>query len=448
MDQARSRVSEALSELQRRGVSGPAANWVVRALHPPADHLPPVHVPDDSFRPGVAITYRPSHTVSAPPGLADGESWDLCVVTLPGDVNAAYFLAGPSGTDFSVDTGDGPGRMLGVLTNVSSTLTGTASAVTTGGNVQLYSTYGPSTGIYAFRHTFCSITAYMTASSLYDGGTVTAAQLTAPLLEGNGVLRQAASPTYFPIASLRSFEVPLTETEMLAMVPGTRVAPSKEGVYMPLRLHGPTQPFARRSATMSSIYTSVGLNPHFVVGVDKQDVSPTVPETAGSVASLLAYRDEGGVGWPKWFSALTMYGASGLTPCISSSQDTGFDSVNSSVMIFRGLHPLATITLKMYVGLECIPLPSSPLRSMVAVPPPPSPAALDIYYRIVQSMPPVYPSRDNGLGLLVPKLLSALRFLLPIVAPHVVAAAKDVVGAVVSGTTAKKRPKPKVKAKP
>lgn len=440
MDQVRTRVSELLSDLQRRGVSGPAANWVARALHPPADHLGPQHVPDESFRPVVPIVLRPSVTIEAPASIAPDATWDLCIVCLPGDVNAAYYLAAPSGTDFS-KTNIGSGAA-GVLHLFSSAPVQDLSCLDPlSGSEGVYTSYGPTSGHYSYRHTFSSLTAYMTASSLYDGGTVTCAQLNDGPAPHGAVFRSEHSPTYFPLATISAFTVPLTESEITAVAPSARVAPAKEGIYMPFRLLGPSQKFVSRSTQLGTSFVDVDTTPTMVIG------SETSVGLVGAIPVVLSNMDDGTYTVPYWMRELTVYGANGHIPCISSSADCGYDRVAVGVTIFRGLNHQSSITLRMFVGLELIPAPVSPLRTMVAVPPPPDKKALDLYYQIVAGMPMAYPSRDNGLGLIIPKILSALRFLAPIVLPHVVSAAKDVFSAVVAPKQAAPAKKPGKKKK-
>lgn len=436
-DAIRSRTTELLSALNTRGLSAPAANWVARALHPPADHLGPVHFPDATFRPVVPMVTRPSLVVSAPPGLAEGATWDLCVINFPGDAVAAHFCAAPAGTDFA-----GPGVpaapfYTGVLPSLPSTPGGLRfTTIDTGATLRDYIAPGIETDHCSYRVVASSCTMYMTASSLYDGGVVTSGQVNAPPVTGCGYTDSVPHPplNYFGGGLSNLFCLPLNEAQMNNEIPGVRVAPAKEGTYLPLRLMGPTVPFVSRPAVPGVTFWSTTGN-LLSWGVDTNSLyTTTLPIVAmqnGNVDTQVG-----------WLRSLVMTKA---LPAMATNADSAFGNLATGVTIFRGLDQRATITLRMFMCYELIPRATSPLRSLVVNGPGEDQLAVSTYYNLVKSMPVAYPARDNGLGLLLPKLMSALRFLGPIVMPHVLAAAKDVAGAVMNR---KEKPKAKQKARP
>jgi len=84
--------------LERYGVTGPSRDWLIRAMHP-AGETPCPGFPDESAVQVMRPQFRTETTISAPAGAP---SWDLLVVTIPGDVNAVIWGSGPAGTNFAV----------------------------------------------------------------------------------------------------------------------------------------------------------------------------------------------------------------------------------------------------------------------------------------------------------------------------------------------------------
>lgn len=435
-DFLRNKTSELAADLSRRGVTIPAANWVVRALHPPSDNLGPVHIPDATYRPVVPIVFRPSVVISAPPGLGAAATWDLCLVNFPGDVVGCHYVAAPSPANFA-STIYAAGSTVGALHLTDSPFRRRVRTLDAAGTVRDYGYPQPLSDHFGYRTTFSSMTAYMTASALNDGGTVTCAQLNVDPVVAGGVADAVAGPDGFYTAGLTTvFNIPLYEEDIVAQVPGARVAPAKEGVYMPLRLLGPTQRFVVEGPNGGTCYMPADTAAVTPLVFGRNSLSPTLT----TYPTVEQPHGVGGTG-AGWLRHLCLDAGVGLEPLFSFGTDTGYGNVATGVTIFRGLSQAATITVRMYVGQELLPRLTSPLKSMVAVPPPMDELALKLYYDLASRMPIAYPSRDNGFGLLLPKIISALKFIAPIVLPHVVSAVKDVVGAV----TAKPAPPPKKK---
>lgn len=441
----RDNLSQLINDLTGRGVTKDGAAWLARAFHPPADEIGPTFVPDETYRPCVPMVTRPTLTVSSPYGLGAEETWDLCVLALPGDGTGFVVASAPSGYDFSV------GALAGATVQVVHSLPQVPVAnVIWGSTLSTGSTDGYWCGGFetehvAFRKTFASVTAYMTASSLYDGGTVTAAQVAVPWVDSALVAypNQHGSSGRYPMAATSSCFLPLTEAELTTQVPGCRVAPAKEGAYLPLRLLGPTQPYVAQRALKGEVVCTSPLpaapsafwRPAPTTGMGLHPASSATVTTVPLLYSAVGeYGADLQVPWFNNAFGSATYPTQGV---LTTHNETGFDRLATGVMLFRGLHSAATITVKGYFGYQLVPRETSPLRSLVVVPPPADEQALRLYYSVVQRMPIAYPARDNGLGLLLPKLLSVVRYVAPYVIPVVKDLAKKGIDALAKSATKK-----------
>jgi hypothetical protein len=78
--------------------------------------------------------------------------------------------------------------------------------------------------------------------------------------------------------------------------------------------------------------------------------------------------------------------------------DTGFDEWGTGVILFRGLDPAATITIRVHDVIEQVPAATSPFRPFVKPPILHSPKALMLYSRVQQASPNAYPASFNSWG--------------------------------------------------
>lgn len=417
-------VATLLKRIEATGVTGPAAQWLIKALHPPSN-CTSVGIPDESFRPSVRQDFRPSAIISAPAGLPSGATWDLCLVTMPGDVSGAFWCAAPAGTDFSTD-GPIPGEQLGWLPLQS---TGAYAAIYRhyfdGSIIEpggLTST--PDSYPNAFRTTYRALTAHLTATALYNGGTVTSGQFDRDYSETNRFTTDLTDTWH---AAHTRVTLPLTEAVMTQIEPNTVVWPARDGVYIPHRLLGPAQKFVSRRP----IDGLIG-RPYMASGVDWKmcrlggsvndpgqthtlATSPHVYATRPSTLTDASY-----VGW----ITRLVTGQANPPLAVPYNGETGFDSVASSVTIFRGLSDQANVTVRAYVGIEMVPFDYSPLIAFVRAAAEPSPAAMREYFLVASSMAGVYPARFNAFGMLLPFLAKKIAAIAPIVAPHLIAAAR------------------------
>lgn len=443
----RDSLSTLINDLTGRGISKDGASWLARALHPPADEIGPTFVPDETYRPCVPMVVRPTATVTAPSSVTADETWDLCILALPGDGSGFVTCAAPSGFDFAQGNAvNAEVVVTPALPQVPVDKVVWGTVINTGTSVG-YWCGGFETEHVAYRKTFASVTAYMTASSLYDGGTVTAAQVSVPWAEGGLIAypNQHGSTGRYPMAGVSVGFLPLTEAELTTQVPGCRVAPAKEGAYLPIRLLGPTQPYVVQRALKGELVCTQPLpappgafwQPAPTSGLSAGGI-PSSSVTTTVVPQLFSAVGASGVDVQvPWFNKI--YGSvTDLTQGILTTyNETGFDRLASGVVIFRGLHSAASITVKGYFGYQLVPRETSPLRSLVVIPPTADELALRMYYSVVQRMPIAYPARDNGLGMLIPKVMSVVRYVAPYVIPVLKDLAKKGIDAIAGKATKK-----------
>jgi len=406
--------------LERFGVSGPAREWVIRALHP-AGEAKSNGLPDQSSQSVLRPDFRVQTTISAPVGAA---SWDCMIWSVPGDVNAVYYATGPSPMDFAtVVTPTATNVNVGVLNLQTNNLYPYAVnygtwPVTPGPETRVVTSMSfPSYGASAFRHQFKSFTAHLISSAVSSQGSVVAAQYS-PVLRDLGMVccgpfHNLAGATAADIARGYSVVLPTRDADIAATAPGYYTDEAKQGVYVPMRLAGPAQPFARSVRDgMLNVLATAPITPGLY-----SDRSPIQFGGVGSPAMLYATSDlppDGisniGMPWP--FAA-----AAGATNTMTPNPyigtvyyDTGYDNMNCGIAIFRGLQGpgggfASSILLKANVGLEVVPNPTATDRVFLSPPAAYEPRAMEAYYTLSLELRDAYPASFNSLG----SILSAVQ---------------------------------------
>jgi hypothetical protein len=441
-------------QLMAKGIVGSAADWLQKALHPAGSSPVAVCIPDHSRVPSVCMDFRPTVVVGPPFGLASDDLWDCLVWCPPGDGTAAVVVTGVANTNFNT------ARPENVTVSVLSTQSGTtigefATAPVYRSDPALPG--GFTSGSFVanslpmeFRTSYRSITASLTASSLNNQGTVYSTQF-ARRFTPDGALTADPGGSVQYIVAQSVTSVPFDENTLNLLSPSAETRPAKEGVYMPLRLAGPSQPFITRTSfydkSMSLLARITGDPETYGFGLYdplsvRLNTADGTPEFSYPFLPLLPMttidsgreNDDVAPFYPPWQGGPvpgTPYGVSGyMTKFIGDNGagcwDLGYDNCSQGIIIFRGLSQQATITLQAYVGLEMIPCQDSPVRSFVRSPGVPDLRALQVYYEIANSMAVSYPARYNSMGLLLPFLVEAARTVLPHI-PTIVSYVRDVV---------------------
>jgi hypothetical protein len=398
------------AKLARFGVSGPGRDWLLRALHP-ASEKPSPGLPDESALPVLRPDFRQEATISAPESTS--ATWDCFIWTPPGDVNALYWATAPVTTGNVDFTSPSPpsGAATGVINLQSSQI------ITSLGPVEYQVPADPTTPLFAlsqfpglnptgFRHQFKSVTVTQIASAVSDQGQVYAAQFP-PLLQRVGdvipsgydsgiPISGSAPPNYLLHAAWYQCVLPAFEGDLCAMAPDFYQAASREGVYMPLRLAGPTQPFAR---SVSSITATVPFGRTAIAMGDPSGCPVGACLTPNSGQPTTSAFN---VPWP--FATTTVLGGvGGALPGGRYQFDSGYDNLNVGVMIFRGLSGQggggfgASLQIKLIAGLEITPNPTTGSRVFSLPAAPYEPRALEAYYTLCLELKGAYPSNYNSL---------------------------------------------------
>jgi hypothetical protein len=432
-------------KLKRFGVSGPGRDWLLRALHP-ASEDPCPGLPDASATPVLRPDYRLQTTIN-PPASTGSSAWDCMIWTPPGDVNAVYWATGPPGVNFA-QSAQPAGCEVGVLRLQPSELSSftepyTINYITSGAQAL---TSVPSIQTNSFRHMFKSITVHQIASAVSDQGQVYAAQF-APLLRNpccivcngydSGIEIPESDPpvNYQLVGALYTAVLPASEADLTAMAPDFYMGPSRDGIYMPLRLSGPSQPFAR-STPSGPVYQANGGGGVFGVDPTQNPMGAICVPSANALASA-------GAPVPWVFRSMTVQ-STGAPPqsLLGPLQfDTGYDNTNFGVIIFRGLQGSsgggfgASLQLKCIAGLEIAPNPDASVRVFVQPAAPYEPRALEAYYALCLELRDAYPASYNSLESILDAIGGAASKVWDAVAPAVTKGASQLVDAGISHIT-------------
>jgi hypothetical protein len=352
---------------------------------------------------------------------------------VPGDVNAVHWVTAPSPADFTAPvppSGAEFGRLQ--LQPNSSTSYDTvyfdlsqAAWPPTPGSTFVRTTY-PTSRPLAFRHVYKSITAHLIAPAVANQGTVYAAQFppnfsstTALMSTGERDGTVAGNPSVAVIP--RMIRIPMSEAALTLMSPDPFVGPARDGIYMPLHMAGPTQPY---TTPIAPTYFETGVGTSAPAGLPAY-FGPLV-SVGGIPASTATFPQgpvlvEGGrTAWPflAAFPGLT----SPLPPPPSNvwtGWDSGFDNTNVGVIIFRGLAGTtassfgATVQIKAMVGLEIIPRPEAPNRVYAREAAAFDPLAMRVYYQVLRELRQAYPASYNAFGFLGPLIMRMMSTIVP-----------------------------------
>lgn len=396
--------------LQEFGVNELGRDWIMRALHPAGDKESP-GIPDQSSTFVLRPDFRVTATISPPTSAAQ---WDCFMWAPPGDTNCLYWATAPSPANFA---GSIPpaGSQVGVINLQDLTYSDPsysyAAFVPDSARVHNGITNVPSLRAAAFRHQFKSITVEQIASAVADTGQVYAAQFS-PLLHkvggvyANGILSRIPIPGTSPTQYYENFAehytcvLPADEVSLTRMNPDAYVAPSRDGVYMPLRLSGPVQPFVR-SVAGPAVHVYNGLAGYLNTDASSWPVGAAITP----INAELALTASANIPWVFAFP-LTALEDSGTPPHpVTLTQlnfDTGYDNVNTGVMIWRGLQGSSgggfgsSLQVKVIAGLEIAPTPSQGDAVFTQHPAPFEPRALEAYYKLCLELKDAYPARFNS----------------------------------------------------
>jgi hypothetical protein len=429
------------AELQRAvaraGVAPSSREFLLKALYPPGEQTK-VAIPDSTWRPSGRFDFRPSVTITKPSGQTTG-TWDCLIVVPPGDVTGAIVATAQSGDDDTFTSFSPPAEYdayqvplvpkgLGVtertidlyrLENLS-----VPPYAVTGTHLTGNSRLNP-LELEAFRSTYRGATVHMTSSKLNDGGSIVTGQYDTEYFQDHSFLTQynrplAGGTPSNGIALPARAEIPLSSTAVTEMCPGAQVSEARDGAYLPLRLLGPEQPFVQTKQAFGRTRT---YRDGAVVSYVDHTVTAAAPTGNNSQANIGAFAEFNvayGQSAPWWQYVAASRETADSNP--TYVDDTGYDNVATGVIIVKGLSIESSLTLQLFVGLECILREQSPVRSFASAAAELDPFAMDFYYKIVNSMPFAYPASANSLGAIFPLIASKAMMVAKSLAPHVLPA--------------------------
>lgn len=414
-----------VSHLRQNGVNEDGMHWIAKALHPPGTK-DSCAIPDDTVVCSTCPEFRRTVVIQAPPSLP-GPSWDLLIVKMPGDGYAARYCAAPGGTDFkSVPTGHAGCAVGAVPTQAFEIAPGRSmSGINFGANITpatdlLYYTAFPAASPSSWRIASSSITAYLTASATTDQGTVYGTSVPREYLLGApqaGAFVPEFSTTERPVYREVNVTLPLNEADMFTLDPKVYSAPARCGAYIPSKHFGTfawrSPDYMKGEVFYPKIYGGTS-DAFFTAGPSSIGFARQTPLTLNPVVST--YTEN--VGWQQTFCFFDPSAGDAIVP-----PDTAFDDWSTSIIMFRGLDPSSTVTLRLHDAIQQLPQATSVYTPFVRDPAVHSSEAMDLYMRITALSPSVYPADYNSWG----KVWSVIERVAKDLWPHVVKAVPRIV---------------------
>ncbi len=415
MTDADAKTRSFLEAARAGGITDGGAEWAAKALYPPAT-LPCSAIPDDTQFAALLPEYRVEQVVTKWGSVGAG-NWDCLILTHSGDATFATVVVAPPGADFSspsVWTSTAV-RHVNIPNRAGSTITAHTLSPTLDPWTDVEVLTDPSNP-RALRITHSSMTVYMTASDLENGGAVTSGQVPPLALEAG--MAYIDSSDVAGVAHCMRVQIPLSENEIALNCPRYYAGPARDGVYVPKRLAvgaGFAEPYVNENDLVSLRVENLGAGAFYLR--DHYQMSEVTWYTNGNVTLP----------------------PTGFTPVLQSVSTR--DSVG--VTIFRGLHPNASLMLKGYLGLQMIPKNASDALGYLRPPGVYDPRATEFYESYSRTMRDGYRASDNFLGAIfnaakgfIPKLLSFL-------APAAKTAARAAVPALAASAVRALDPPPK-----
>jgi len=425
----------AAARLRGQGLTPAGLSWVLKALHPAGDE-PACGIPDEINAKSMRSQYETLTTVSTPTA---GTDWDLAVFKSPGDGAAFIYQSGPLGTNF-YETIGGPGvspTQIGV-TPIQPTINLSGGyAMTTVEAVPVVINClprYPASRPAAFRKAASSITCYLVASALNNQGTVYASQLSHRHV---GTFRRRIVDFANVITDMECFDVPPQEAVLALMDTGFYTSEARNGVYMPLRLSGPTQPYVNAKVLGSDTVRNSAVPAAPLVVFD----AVTVP--VPSFACLM--RTETSVGEAYASTWVSNRVGTDITNTLATI-DSGMDNLACGMVIFRGLSKDASVTIKTIDVLEVIPRLDTPALQFSQPAVAPCLKALELYYALSHELRFVYPASYNSFGTLLSTIGRVASTLWPYVSPLVAGGAKFIAERLAPPAAAAPALKPAIRA--
>lgn len=392
--------------LEQPGLTQDGAAWLAKCLHPADSTLTVNGIPTLDAVPSASLNFMTTQTISAP--AAATWSCDVMVAPTPlifGKAMASTGAAYSSNCAYNTTLGVGSFAEFGASGRTWHNLAITAWA----------------NNVHAYRLTYASVTATLSASATANEGVVSCAQYSLPYTS-NFVLNKfnCSSPQNRGPALCRVYDYNRRSQSQLQATAGAVTWEAKKGVYSILKLG---TGFDKWLGTRDGLLM-VGTNGPVAADTEYIDGSLAYDFYAAAAASAVDCPFGQQATWST--PSFTGTGAT-LAHTVSGRKMLIPSSDNVSHLSFSGLDANASLNLTWRVGFEAVVPPESIYAGQVGSPVKFDQAALSSYFIVSREMMAGYPADYNIFG----ALLGAGAALLPKAIPLL----RNVGGAVMKAIT-------------
>lgn len=405
-------MTEVIKTLDPAGATDTGRDWLIKALHPSDPVVECRGIPDGSAVPTVFMNFQTVHRINPPVGILGGETWDFDLNVMPDALIHACCVTHRS------NSSPGPGDSYNVFN----------TSVPGGSYVEKLSAWLANFPV-RWRLSYYGLTMYQDGPALANQGTLGAAQYAVEPQEWSlgGVNAVTAitsipgkqppassrdvpgSPFVATVASRMAWSYPLQTLgsyESVMTMPNAMLGPSKDGLYMPLRLTETEQDWRG--------YADAGM---FLVPITDSESDAVGPLNYSLLSSsaLLVGNGQASIPFPQLAScALAVGSPSGTSMRIHGDKIFRPLSGMWGFVAGRGLAATSSMNCYFRVGIELQVVPGSPLSPQQRLSPREDMQAIDSYYRISRQLKDAYSADYNDLGKLWDVIKSVARVALPI----------------------------------
>lgn len=374
------------SHLRPLNMSPHGLTFVHRALHPNDDTMSGgVRIPDGAKSESAALEHRGNYVITKPSVGDQDNTWDVQFMSLPtSDIPLVYrrrFSGTAWGYWYPLQlTGSiQPGQFdqaSWLLNHIPPTLLKNTSQ---------------------FRQSFRGITIVLNANAFSDQGIMTAGEVG----DAPKIIELPRDDTADSVK--REFMVfngiPQNENELVAVSPKTCQWEARKGVYMPSRFNQPTHLFQGGEANAIRD-NGTGANFGF-----RENGLPILLAEIGDLPAG---------GFESFKRSLVWIDSTANSAIATTAGDV---NQNVGVIMFSGLDPKATLTMRVRMGMELVPEAASLGSDFIGNAPDKDIVALETVSTVQGRLPLAFEHKYNSLNLLAGIIRPLIRTALPIVAP-------------------------------
>jgi hypothetical protein len=217
-------------------------------------------------------------------------------------------------------------------------------------------------------------------------------------------------PQFNPMKIMEFVDIPTEPDDIVIKVGEAMQIEARKGLYMPMRFGDTVHLYC--SAEGSAITAPIGVPPT----ADANEITcgiPIVLRDVGDDQDRLRF-GSGSV----WVNGPTVDGDIYFTGTILTT--AGAINQLMGCAIFSGLDKKAMLMVKTRTGVELQPEEKSLLAGVVSDPPEVDRVAIDMVQAMSRKLPMAMEHKYNSLGAIIPLMMSAAKWALPIVAPWLI----------------------------